>query len=356
MLIHAAMSAPLQTKRLYAVEFLRIWLILCVIFSHIIKISPDFKILLIDTLHSSGLRLHEYSVSFFFMIGGFFLYRNLARNENSAYSMIKKTYFRLMPGLAFAFTICLIIGFTKWMHAPIVLSLFGGTSLAPVVVRGGEWFIGTYFWVTCLYIGIFKISPKNGWLWLGILMYLVLELRLYAPITNKEKYVQSTYYTIIGKDFIRGIIGMGWGMIAGFFADRIRLSTTWPIKTLFTIIEAICLINLYNALLNTKSFHLTVIEMELLGIIFMISVANSWGYISTLLNRMSFIQLFSRYTYSVLIGHIVCLRTLEKYNNFDMGDYSRALFVIGGGIVLGVIEYHLIEKWFVPKIKNYIIS
>lgn len=343
-----------QSKKLYAVEFLRIWFILCVIIQHAFHVWPESCKWLLRVLGSSGFRLATDAVSFFFIIGGFFLYRSLVRRNDNAWELIKKTYIRLIPGLLFAFTICYAIGDVTIAHLPALLVLFGGTSIAPVVVGWGEWFLGTYFWVTCLFIGIFRMTPKYGWLWLGILLYMVLELRLYAPITNKSMYVQSTYYTIIGKDFTRGIIGMGWGMIAGFLADRIHLPSKWPIKVLFTVIEVICLINLFKSALYAKHFHLSAIEMELLGVVFMISVANSWGYVSTLLNKLSFIQLFSRYTFSALIGHIICMRLMFKFKNFGMCDYSSTISVIGGGILIAIIEYHLIEKIVIPKIKAFL--
>ena len=37
-----------------------------------------------------------------------------------------------------------------------------------------------------------------------------------------------------------------------------------------------------------------------------------------------------------------------------MTPWGSALFVLGGGIILGVIEYHLVERYLVPMICNYL--
>lgn len=338
-----------KNNTLYAVEFFRLVLILSVIAHHITILCPEFRNYLAQILHSSGFALFH-GVEFFFIIGGFFLYRKLESGNECASVIIKKTYFRLTPALLFAFIVCSIIDSAKWIHAPAVFSLLCGTALAPATIGYGDWFIGAYFWISCLYIGLFKKS-KYGWLCLGIIMYFCMMLRLNAPLPDKKMWHDMRYYySFIGVEFNRGLICMGWGMVAGMLADRIVLPSKWYLKLLFTIIEAFCLVNIYYFLADIKMCRLSYIEMQLLGVCLIVSVAHSWGYISIVLNKLCCIQYISRYTFSWLIGHMICINILQHGCRYDYGPALNVIFIAGGGLILGIIEYHLFECFLLKKL------
>lgn len=95
-------------------------------------------------------------------------------------------------------------------------------------------------------------------------------------------------------------------------------------------------------------------EMEVVFAILMISIKSSYGYISTMLNRCCKIQYVSRYTYSIFLGHIVPIRLLlSSPNKFGLSESNCTLLIFGGAIVIGIIEYHLIEQKLVPYLKKY---
>lgn len=316
-------------RKLYMVELLRIWFISCVIVCHLPCLRAD----VMQVLHTSGQAAYR-AVEFFYIIGGFFLYKKLVHGTQQPYETIKRIYFRLLPVTLFALVLTVTLGASKLAQVPFALAHLNALGFRPTsVVGGGDWFISVYFWVSCLLVGIFQTASKYRWLWLGALVYLCMMLKLYAPIIpnsgHKETYGLYQYW-FISAGLVRGIVCMGIGMFSSFLADKISLPDKWPLRLLCTVVEIACLVSLFNFLLNTKHSHLSYFEALLSMAGLMISISHSWGYISSTVNKWRCVQYVSRYCLSFLIGHMVCLSILRRFHHFGWNDYSCEIFVIGG--------------------------
>ena len=149
------------TQRLYAVEFLRIFFILCILFFHATEHT--------EILHRylPLLRSHRLwqSVDCFFILGGFFLFRNLCHsNDKTVFQRIQKLWWRLVPGLGFAFVLlCVIDKGISWHRFTICLFNIPNVGLAPALTGWGDYFIGSYFLISCLLIGLFTYYGRSAW-------------------------------------------------------------------------------------------------------------------------------------------------------------------------------------------------
>ncbi len=327
------------------IEFLRIFFIFFVILGHTFK-YPEVKQTAYEIFHAKDMHT-GFGVEFFFIIGGFFLYRRMMKS-NSAFDLIKKIYFRLFPALLLIF-LCGVFFFNISIYRfPSVAALTTGLTIPGEVTGWGDWYVGTYFWCCCLFIGLFSLSPKTGFLWTGVLIYFSVCLRFNAPYDGWMK----TYYTIIGNQVVRGIYSIGLGIAAGFLAEKLCFQKTRLLSFLFTIFEALCLVCVFNFLGRSNHCRFNFLEMEIAFALLLVSISHSLGYISSFLNKMDKICLISRYVYPVFLGHIVPLRILNDNNSFGLDGITSALVIYAGAIVIGIFEYHLIEKRLLPFLKN----
>lgn len=335
------------------VEVLRVVLMLNIFCFHVIqRYSAEGKEAL-NMLFGSTSQKMALAVEFFFIIGGFFLYKRLISGA-SPFDQIKKTWVRLAPGLLFAFFLCVCLCKMPLAHLPAVLTLAlgtGQTSPDAQIIQCGAWFMGVYFWTTCLLLGIFQLPKRFAFLVLGVLMYSILTLHLSNP---KHNLAISPNFGIVTAGMIRGIYGMGLGVFTGFLAQQIVLPQRLLAKLVGTTLEVWCLATIYIFIFRPHHSHISYWEVMATMAMLILSISQSWGYLSQLLNRCSRIHYVSRYVFPALMGHIVMMRLLDTHNKFNF-DFSEALiFVIGGGAILGVIEYHLIESYLVPKIAKCI--
>lgn len=304
-------------------------------------------------LHSSGLALDR-AVDYFFVISGFFLYRRISRGTDSAGAMVKKVYLRLLPVTLFTLLILFVFERCRMWGVAFSIAQLNGLGLSKSIAMGrGDWFIGAYFWTSCLFIGLFHARSNYRWLWLGVLIYFSMMLRLRHTPTMESGLIfnHQLYFGLVSRGLVHAVSCMGMGMVSGLLAERVRCTPGISLRLVFTCLEIMCLVYIYKYMFDTKNCSLGYLEMTMVMGAFLISISRSWGYISQFFNRLSAVQYVSRYTLPTLFGHIICFHVLGRFQNFGWGEYPRAIFVIGGGIMLGVIEYHLVEKWLVPKIK-----
>lgn len=348
------MTACGKQSRLYAVEFLRVWFILNIIILHTMNRYPEVKDGIMGLLHYPKTEM-ALAVECFFVIGGFFLYKRVM--TEGAWTLIRKVYLRLMSVLLFGYVLSLACNTVMLQKLPRMLAMTIGTSLSTSVVSPGDWFIGVYFWTTCLFIGIFKCLPKSRWLVFGLLVFFALDIKVHALVTPAERTSGyfGTYFSAIGVGMVKGIACMGIGIVAGYVSGLFaKYRPRRLARLMFTAAEALALMCVYNAMLNKGHSHLEYMDLLLYMGLLLISIEHSWGYISALLNRISVVQYASRYCFPALIGHIVCIRCLVKYHSFGWNGIACSIFIVAGGIALGMIEYHLVEKLLIPKLKRYI--
>ena len=343
------------TWRLYAIEFLRIFFILCVLFLHATS-GNEVLAKYLSIFHASSHRLWV-SVECFFILGGFFLFRNLCHSEGkTVFQRIQKLWWRLVPGLVFAFVLlCMIDKGVSWRHFTIYLFNISHFGLAPKMMGWGEYFIGTYFCISCLLIGLFTYYRRSAWLFIGIACYLLISLHLHIKPIPSVNASGGVYFSLIGHSLVRGFVGMSLGALGAFLSENIRLPHRFGIRLVATAYESLALFILFGYLLTgPENFRFTLLEIELMFTILLISIAQNLGYISSLLNRMNWVMYVSRYTYSLLVAQIVLANCVRLPMASFLSNENKTVMVIGGGILLAIIEYHLVEKFLVPQIRTYL--
>lgn len=333
--------------RLYTIEFLRIFFIFFIILGHISEKYPEIKSSLLALFHTEEMHTW-FGVEFMFIIGGFFLYKRILSTQNTL-EIINKIYIRLTPALLFVFLLCVFLGTAKMAKFPSILVLTTGLTIPGEVTGWGDWYVGVYFWCSLLFIGLFYNNIKQGFLWTGILTYFTICLKFNAPYDGWMK----TYYTIIGNQLVRGIYSMGIGITAAYLTDKIKVSNKKSIRVIFTILEAYFLICVFNHIVRTSHSHFNFFEMEIIFAFLIFCIANSYGYISKYLNKFSKIQFISKYSYPIFLGHIPFITYLTSHASFGLASTTCGLIIIGGGVMTGIFEYHIVEKKLVPWVISY---
>ena len=317
-----------------------------------LNMCPELHEFLKILFHTKIMHLN-YGIEPFFIIGGFFLHRTLARNEIHPLTHIKKLWIRLFPAMVFAFIIISCIGKIPWWRIFDLLFFLPGTGIVPAVIRNSEWFICVYFWISCLMIGLFNFSKKGAWIVAGLIAYLTTSLLLHGvPVRNTEN-IDKIYYSVVSIGTCLGFRCICLGMLASWISENLVLPKGCAFRVAATFFEIIAFHMLFSYMFRASHAKFSSLEFDLVFALLMISLANSRGYISDTLNRMNYIQFFSRYTYSILMGCAVmmrCVHELETALDYD----NKLIIVIGGGVLLGVIEYHLVEKFLMQKIREYL--
>ena len=340
-------------NRLYTIEFFRVWFILIIILGHALVLYPPNKKAVYQFFFNSSAEQYWFGVELFCIIGGFFLYRRIAAGV-SPLELVKKTYYRLMCPLMFAFILSVFVSNIHWSGFIRVISLVGGTGLFYPAAGWGEWFNGAYFWGACLLIGLFGKSHKQGFFSLGIIMFVTLCLKLHLPKSQDNSC--DTYYMLCGVRFLRIIYSLGFGFIASYIVTHIQIPSRWYTCICLTVFEIYALYSVNNFLARPEISNHSYYEMEVLFSLLLISLSQSQSVISYIFNKFGFIQKISRYMFPMLMGQIVMMNLMQTHNAFGLDYITGISTIMVGSFVLGVIEYHLVERTLVPIIDKYLTT
>lgn len=223
--------------RLYSIEFLRIIFTFMVIFGHCRERYPVLGEGMKEIFHSKKVLFANtgFCVELFFIIAGFFLFKKLLLNQQSAKDIIKKLYFRVAPTFIFLFLLCVLFRIVSFSKMAEVLSLTSGLSIPKEVTGWGDWYVGVYFWVMAFYVGLFLYQPKKALWVMLIVMYFTICLKFNAPYNGWV----TTYYTIIGSELIRGIYSVGLGLGVGYLASNISINENRVTRVFLQLLKPI---------------------------------------------------------------------------------------------------------------------
>ncbi len=344
-----------KSKRLYFIEFLRIFLILSVFLVHIGDyVDTGLKNDICSFFHTKSWRLW-WAVEVFFIIGGFFLYGKIAKSKAiNIGSSIGKLWLRLMPGIIFCYLLLVLLGDRDWWMFPFCFFPAALYGFSGEVVPFGDWFIGVYFIVSCLFLSLFYVSRRSAWFWILTLMFLCWCLQINGKPTKGMGH-GGMYFFFLAHGTVRGLSCMALGMLASYLSRRwsLRGGGIRMYRILATVIEGMALFMLFNYMFRPSCVYYSPIAVELMVAAMLISAAHSWGYISAFFNRLSGIMYISRYCYSILLAQGVLMTCFYFNHNFGLEARTCSLIIIGSAIPLVLLEYHFVEKWLVPKLVNY---
>lgn len=337
-----------NAPKLYMIEFLRVLFLFCIIYFH------SFVSYYHNQEHDMSVYKLILAVEYFFIIGGFFLYNNIMRGDDS-FQLVKKIYFRLMPPLLFVFILCHIFSVYERMslsNFPLVLLLVNGLSIFPDHIPGwGDWFIGVYFWASCLYIVLLSTKTKQSFLYVLVLVYVSI---IYRTSMKSGMHYLTVLPVFIGHELFRGISSMGFGIVSSFISSKLgSVRNTIFARLVFTFIEIFCLVQLYLSLfVSYQTYYIK--AFSIFGML-MISASHSLGYISAFFNKQSWISVLSKYAYSIFVMNMLLIRILEE-RRYSLSLVSYMCMFIGGCVVFGILEYHFIEKKLFPFLKKKIFA
>ena len=267
------------------------------------------------------------------MIGGFFLFKSLNKQTSDASAHIGKLWWRLTPGLIVAFLVLVILGVKSWTRLPTLLFEAQGLSIIPHPFGGGDWFIGAYFWTSVLYVGLFFCGRKVFWLFLGVSLYFILCIQNNAdPSFYASTHGQKvSYYTVLGTGFARAVSCMGLGIFTAFLSEKISLKKNVIMQIGMTLVEGALLYMILSYCYRSSLVKFHMLDVKLAFCILLILIDHSYGFISHFMNRMKWVGLVSRYTYSFLLGHMVMLNIFIFYKGFGLSETQQLVYVFWWG-------------------------
>ena len=344
-------------KRIYFVEFLRVFLILSIVLVHIGgRIDRELGASIRMLFHTNTW-VPQFAVECFFIIGGFFLYKTVDENKFTKVSThIGNLWLRLMPGIIFFYVILICIGSQEWWNFPFCLFPAEGYGLPGQLVGYGDWFVGVYFIASCFFIALFSQNRESAWRWVCVIMILCWCLQMNSK-PQKGYGVGGMFFGLLALGTVRGFSCMALGLVAASLSKQwIYLRRTLPLRLFSTMMEAVGLFMLFSYMYRTSLVHYRPIAVELIFAVVLVSASHSWGYITSFLNRISGITYLSRYTYSILLAHSVPCHYFYDNHNLGMNPHSCSLIIAGAIIPLVFLEYHFVEKWLVPKLKLFFVK
>lgn len=343
-------------KRVYFVEFLRVFLILSVFLVHVgDEIDTEMKKNILEFFGTGRWEL-AFAVQPFFIIGGFFLYGRLAKQGSiSVFSHIGKLWVRLMPGIIFCFTLLVIFGARKWWQFPFCFFPSADYGLPGGLIGHSDWFVGVYFATSCLFIALVATLRRGAWIPICILM-LICWCTWMTVKPNSVLMPGKMYFGFLTRRFAIGISCMGLGMVAGYLSAHWKPRKCLLLRLFATVIEGVALFMIFNFMYRRTLVQYHFIAVHLVTAALLISAAHGWGYISAFLNRVSGVMYVSRYTYSLLLIQGMLVTYFHTNHNFGMDAHTCSLIVFTAAIPLVLIEYHVIEKWLTPIIKRTLTS
>lgn len=336
-------------QKMYMIEFLRIIFVFFVVLGHCMELFSDVSAGMLNFFDSKEMHTW-FGVEYFFIIGGFLLYSKIVKIRENVWEQVKHRWQRLFPALFFCFILCVLSGTCNISRLPDIVALLPGLSLGGEAIGWGDWYVGVYFWVTVLYIGLFCLCPRSAFVIMLGLVYFSLCLKFNAPYPGWDK----TYFGVLSANVARGIYSIGIGIAAAFLAEKISLHSNKINYIAFTLLEAACLYVVLHYILHRDKMNF--LELEIVFAVLLISISKSAGAISGFFNKISSVSLISRYTYGFFLAHAVIIKFFRQYSTLGLSQYQSSVVIVSGGVLIAVAEYHFFEKKFLPRIKKYFVK
>ncbi len=337
-----------KKERFYNVDFFRFVLALEIILFHfglLFKNSAPF----FAKIHNHF--CHGFiCVEFFFIISGFFLFKNINRDEDTI-TFIKKKLIRLLPvkyftigvcGIASLFSKGIFLSFNKIIISLLLLNCIGfnQTRTAPIEV----WYISVLFWVSLFYFYISKHLNKN---WLNLVLWLIVVLSCSFILNCNYPHYAGIFennYFIINQGVVRGLFGIGLGyFIAMLYKSNFMKYSTGLNKLLISAIEIYSLSFLvYYLAISSKVPGNNYLNYIIIFSLLFYLMLTKQGFVSKLLDNKILAKL-GQYAYSLYVIHWVIYLILKPF----CLKFSPEIFFIlciSTAITSGILTFYFIEK------------
>lgn len=355
-------------ERFKNVDFLRFLFAVGILLYHFGSSPGSFGILLKDynSVFANIFNLFRRGsvfVDFFFIIAGFFLFKNMKKEETFQKFIVKK-FIRLLPVIylyivlfAISSLIFTSIKFNLVNNIPALLLLdsigftYKSTSCIP-----HAWFVDALFWTSLFYFSLNKIFDRKYvslFIWLLIIFGLAFMINFNAPnfIGNWR-----TSFVVINHGIVRALTGLG----IGYFIFQLNINTTVSKtivnRVIFTILEIYSLSYIINyTCISAKPQYNIQLNFIILFSILLYSFIKKLGFIAIILeNNIS--SLLGQYSYSIYIMHLFIRELINSEfiipRRIFVLSHPILIFIIGiiVSILFGIIIYHFFEK----PVTNYL--
>ena len=340
-----------KPERFYNVDFLRFVLAVIIVMYH--GIGKEF--MQVSNFYPA-LKHGYFCVEFFFIIAGFFLFKNIKKDEDTI-NFVKKRYIRLATPVLIALLLVAIISiFIPEIHFNFnenILKIFllqtcGLSYFAGGLAGSGNWFVSVLFCTSIFYFYLYKITDKKIFNFITALLVLF----SYVIFLNfKGNNHWGLYKDMINVGILRGIGGLGFGyFLAMLYQNEFLKNCTNRIKIILTGLEIYLLGFLVYYLLLCgktpgKSNFLFILTFGILFYLFLIRE----GYISKLFNNKT-LGLLGKYSYTIYIIQFIVM-TVLKYtlylNNLEyVKAHASVVFCFQTIVVIisGILVYYFIEQ------------
>ena len=361
--------------KLKNVEFIRVFLIIAIVFLHMFidrkwnlcTLFPDISIY--QTMKSSIAHSNN-CVEGFFIIAGFFLVYTFKPITKLKDFIIKK-YIRLSPVILFSIFLCVIGCILGTMHfklIPNLLTIFLLNSFVIKITVGNNpilWYTSAFFAGLLLYFCIIKYLPQKIKYWaIGILVvsaYVILEILQHGSFKSPLK----NYYYVLNIGFLRAVGGIGLGCLIGFLYKNILSKYNLPeknkiLKISYTFLEVILLgFAFWWCMCTHKNLNNIFIVFIFASLLLLFLMKK--GYLSQILDNDLWVKL-GKYQYSIYVVHFVIIRILglalwKKHPEF-VASHPILPVVIMLAIILavGIFAYHVVELPCAKYLKDRLIG
>ena len=309
---------------------------------------------------SRATRNGQKAVDLFFMLSGLFYAITYSPALTTGKFLLKKII-RLYPVFLFCLAVYYILTLFssyKFFIWNALLNIFGFNCTTYVIGDTGHlgvfWYASTMTWVLLLLHYSLKCFDKDKIkLAAGTLAFLIYGF-IISSHHGKINSPTLCFHGIVTMGMLRGLAGISVGYIIGdWYKNNIKMIKDWDVcfsgKLLMSFVTMSCLYFIIKYMIfvkwTFKNDTLFLVAFILLIVLFLLNK----DFISRLLNNNIW-GIFSKYTYSIYISHIVVIAYLKAFLLMHSIKFmiKHPIFnfsmIMTSVILFGVIIYHLVEK------------
>jgi len=300
-------------------------------------------------------------VEFFFLIGGFFLYRTACRNigGQSIFMIGMQKYFRLLPPL-----LPMIFGLVVYHHFSVESMLTAISDLflmrcvgVTLDCRGIIWYVSPFFYSSIFYCFLFSLMKRRA----AVFTTGLISALGYTFLVNYDCYFhRGTAYGIVSMGLIRALAGLGAGILLAVFLEHfIRWQEAFfPNRRLrgviFSLVELGCAALLLSIFLF-RAYSPNKFNVILLFSVLFCCFVLRFGVLSRLCDQPVFYYL-GKYSYSIYVMQQISLTllgfTLWRTPLVRYPVCCIAVSMLFSALV-GAAVYYLVERpcfrWFMRR-------
>ena len=342
-------QSELRAPRLHNIEFLRILFTFCIFCCHFLD---AFKVT------NEG----RFSVEFFFILSGFFLYYTIDNQKNVQTFVLKKVI-RFLPLMLFGQVVCDLISlkfrFQNYISLAFFLPSTGLTDFNYFSV-GAAWYVCALFWILLFYFYLVKTKMQStADIVIGIITFICCVA--YNKIPHNMMRALFPHY------MLRGLICIGIGYFLALICKKNNLfssphTTTNEkqgreqcVKWIFSGLELWLMLYLLLTMFIPWEFKIAYTHRVILFAILIALFIAKKGLISQFFEDNSWAKI-SKYCLSFFLTHLVIkdylYRKIDAFNNVNINIAFCIMFFLS--VLLAVFAYHFVEQPAYKYLKRFL--